>query len=115
MANIDQTIQPFLDAGFKKFPKNDITAQYAEFGLQKRIRDEQGTKYFVTLFVYDFSNIPNYPNPEKISFNLEFQTESRLLGKTVDIDVTVVSPEDALETAKKIWLAFDGEYYEVDY
>jgi hypothetical protein len=112
---IDDAIQPFLDAGFKKFPKNDITAQYAEFGLQKRIRNDKGTKYFVTLFVYDFSKIPNYPNPEKVSFNLDFQIESKLLDKTIDIDVTVKSPEDALETAKTLWLSLKGEYYETDY
>jgi hypothetical protein len=63
---INDAIQPFLDAGFKKFPKNDFQ-EYAEFGLQKRIEDEKGTKYFVTLYVYDFSKIPNYPNPKKLT------------------------------------------------
>jgi hypothetical protein len=32
----------------------------ADFGLQKRIEDEFGVKYFITVYVYDRSRYPTY-------------------------------------------------------
>lgn len=115
MNDINAAVQPFIDAGFKKFPKNDVIAKYAEFGLQKRFRDDKGIKYFVTVFVYDFSKIPNYPNPNEISFSLDSQFESRLTGDIVHVTTNVTSPENAVDIVDKLWNALEAEYYETNY
>ncbi|MBW4460522.1 MAG: hypothetical protein KME47_09815 [Nodosilinea sp. WJT8-NPBG4] len=110
---LEDAIQPFLEAGFKKFPTNGVSSKHAAFGLQKIIRDSQGTKYFVTVYVYDFSSISDYPNPNKASFSLSSHFDSELLGSDqVEINTTVDSPKHAIETQEKLWVALQGKYYE---
>lgn len=49
------TLETLEAAGYRKFVQPSETIKNAEFGMQKRIADESGTRYFITVFVYNFS------------------------------------------------------------
>jgi len=62
--------QDFINAGYVAFNSN-ILSDYAECGLQKRVRDEDGnTKYFINVMMYDMSKI-NVNLSKKYSFEYE--------------------------------------------
>ena len=51
------TVQDFINRGYKRF-ENHAEFNHAAFGLQKRIDDEHGKKYFITVWAYEWTYYP---------------------------------------------------------
>lgn len=75
------TIQSFTNMGFKFYNKQPSHPEHSKGLLQKRVRHEDSkikfhqvspekTLYFISVFVYDFSSIKNYPG-DRFSFDAE--------------------------------------------
>lgn len=60
-----------LESGYIQWTVNKTFKPYAELLFQKRITDELGTKYFINSYEYRFDDVPNYPNPLKVSYTFE--------------------------------------------
>ena len=99
-----EAIQPFLDAGFKIIEKEHCLSQYADLGLQKRVTDDGGVRYFVTIYVYD-----DYPTTH---FCLEAYIQSNLLNHFTRVVVNIDTPAEALRVQETLFQALQGEYYE---
>ena len=59
------TIQDWLDAGYKRYNGNHFNN--ADFLLQRRFDDANGKKYFIDIWVYEYSNMPMtccFPTPK---------------------------------------------------
>lgn len=52
-------VQDWINQGYKKF--HSTFKEYADYGLQKLIKDEVGKKYFITVWVYENSYSRTYP------------------------------------------------------
>jgi hypothetical protein len=111
------TVENFLDAGYKKFKQTFLNN--ADFGLQKCIRDDNGKKYYITVFVYENFNKPymrEYSQDRPYSFSPDVQFEGKVEGDpTVDISLivdnstTIQIIEDKFEM---LWKVLGEVYYE---
>lgn len=57
------TEQDWIDAGYRRYPVRDRDRnvfKLADFLLQKRIVDEDGIKYYITVYCYDRTKYPVY-------------------------------------------------------
>ena len=104
-------VQDWLDAGYKRFENTGHIKQYADFGLQKCVRDEKGKRYYITVFVYDmtkyhqdyFSFVPDVQFRDfdgKHTVSMEMHTRK---------ETTVQEVEDFFD---KMWKAVGMPYYE---
>jgi hypothetical protein len=105
----------FIDAGYKRFNPNGY--KNADFGLQKLISDEQGKKYYLTVFAYDWTKYPHHVG-EPISFmpEVQFRINQRTpqehffdvsMGMGAETTIEVIETE--YET---LWMHFGKPYYE---
>lgn len=104
---------------FKDTFKNSIK------GIQKRFTDENGTKYFITGYHYNFSkDFPerDFDDYDRYAFTVQFSYEGESKSKTVDISYSADFVENKwrpLTTLKEvedyfenIWVITKAEYYE---
>jgi hypothetical protein len=71
------TKQDFIDSGYKEYVNYD-KSRTADCLLQKRIRNKDNkTKYFINVYMYDFSQYPQVNIEPKI----QFEAESRFNDK----------------------------------
>lgn len=62
-------IKDWIDAGYKRFELTDrLLNKNADFGLQKSFRDEQGKKFYITVYVYDRDKYPNKYKVDRYGF-----------------------------------------------
>jgi hypothetical protein len=113
-------VQDWIDLGYKKF--NSTFKEYADYGLQKLIKDEVGKKYFITVWVYENSKKgyfregmqPTSFSPE-VQFRL-YKNDEEL--PTVNMDFILNSASTIKEIEDMIewyWLYSGKPYYEVYY
>lgn len=94
--------QRLINAGYIEFkdPLNN-----SDYGMQKRIRDENGTKYFINIYAYSYNG--------KVSFQPEIQYSQ---GKNPTMNVMLFS-EDLNVTEgmfEALWNFLDKPYYELN-
>jgi len=98
-------IQDWLDAGYKRFNRVQHYRPYAEFGLQKRIQDSNGIKYFITVFVYSYE--------DKLSFAPDVQFSASEFTANIEFilyeGMTIAKLERIVE---EFWTVRDFAYYE---
>ena len=112
------TNNDWLEAGYKVYttPRLDVN-RLADFILQKRFDDEEGKKYYITVYAYDWSKYPPPHNKAGVGymptaqFNLGddkpfFNVEMNGLHSWTG-DVSAV--EDWFEA---LWKLFGCPYYE---
>lgn len=107
------TVQDWLDRGYIQFPQQG-EFNNADFGLQKRIDDEHGKKYFITVWVYDWSKYPNVYQHRRYSFepDLQFKLPDGMYFNVkllLDNEATVESVEKTIE---EMWNNLECQYYE---
>lgn len=107
------TVEDFIKAGYKQFNTNGLKS--SDFGLQKRFDDAIGQKYYITIWVYDYSGYKNYKDENKYRFMPDVQfsilNESRriTISMHVDDDDTVEDIESFYEVT---WKRLKCDYYE---
>lgn len=75
--------QTLLDSGYTKHVSNSYKTFHSTDTLfQKCIRDNNGKKYFINMWWYDFSFMENYPVKESIQTEVQFTLKD---GERVDI------------------------------
>lgn len=103
------TPEDWIAAGYTRFEKNPAMDGYALFGLQKCVRDEDGSnkRYYITVMVYDLRemNGRTWGFSPKVQFNHEV---------TTDISLHTDDPKVAEERFDVLWKALDRPYYEQD-
>jgi hypothetical protein len=105
---------------FKDHWKNSLR------GFQKRFRDENGTKYFITGYHWNFGLV--YPdraeNRDEYSFDVQFRIERGGKDHTIDLRYSaqhlpndwgrpVVSLKEVEQFYEKAWKDFGADYYEL--
>lgn len=99
----------FKLAGFREFSGTSMLGhENALCLLQKRISDDQGTKYFINVYPYDMM-LGNHTHQ---SFYLDCHFER--LGHSLNLSYPVESPEQAESLAEEFWTKFGCDYYEVN-
>ena len=94
-------------------------------GFQKRIRDEKGTKYFVTGYHWNFGKTfpDRAPDRDQYSFDVQFKVDEAGKDNCIDIQFggdflpneygrKVTTLKEVEEFYERMWEATNAEYYE---
>jgi hypothetical protein len=109
-------------AGYKWFEDNWKNSLR---GFQKRFRDENGTKYFITGYHWNFGLVyPTADERDQYSFDVQFRIERDGKDQTIDLRYSaehlpndwgrpIVSLKEVEEFYEKAWKDFGADYYEL--
>jgi len=127
MSKLDETIynsfeQELIDNGYKIFQdnwKNSIR------GFQKRFRDDKGTKYFISIYHYNFGkHHPEWDVHGKDSYQFDVQFRIDKEGKDNCIDIKysagvlpneyrpITSLKEIEQFFEEFFIKFNVDYYE---
>lgn len=110
------TPQQWMDRGYLKY--NQDSLNHSDYLLQKRVDDEFGKKYYITVYVYDnLKMMQTYPSFPKFltdhTYMVECNFELGNDGPTVNPRITNFSTIDEVEElCEKFWVMLDKPYYE---
>jgi hypothetical protein len=108
------TVDDFIKAGYKRFDSDGWND--SDFGLQKLFSDEKGKKYFITLWVYDFSKYKKVTSENKIRFSPDVQFTMDNGDRRVTINLHI-NDDDTVEYIEKfyedMWYSFKSDYYQI--
>lgn len=110
-------------AGYKWF---EDTWKNSLRGFQKRFRDDNGTKYFITGYHWNFGLV--YPDRaddrDQYSFDVQFTVDKGGKSQTIDLRYSadmlpnewrpVTTLKEVEEFYEKAWKDFGAEYYELN-
>lgn len=103
--------QDFLDAGYRHFFQRGAK-QYTDEGFQKKVTDENGTRYFITVYIYDWKDFSHVMKVRENRYSFEpdvqFNTEN-------PVQVQLLHPDSIEEIETKfdtLWKALGCPYYE---
>lgn len=108
--------EDFTKAGYKKFELSSFEKQstLAEYALHKRIDDEKGIKYYITVYVYDYkkrfqegSSYKEYGFAPKVQFR---NAANHAVNTELIIDDRT-SIEEIEATFEVLFTATKAEYY----
>lgn len=75
----------FLLNGYKRFDScGSVALKYANYLLQRCVRDDKGKKYYITVYVYDYSKY-DFTSPQPLSFMPEVQFREDGVCPTIDV------------------------------
>jgi hypothetical protein len=74
----------FLLNGYKRFDGGSAQLKFANYLLQRCVRDDVGKKYYITVYVYDYSQY-NHPHLKGLSFMPEVQFREEGVCPTIDV------------------------------
>ena len=99
-------LQDWTDAGYTKFSNVKHVRPYASYGLQKKITDSSGVRYFIIVYVYEYH--------DHISFapDIQFRTIDRF---TVNSDLILESTSTIKEVESffdRLWEITGSVYYD---
>lgn len=115
--------QDWIDAGYKRWETNKTEInKLADFGLQKRIDDETGKKYFITVYVYDWRPYkerghigPEFGFMPDVQFGEFGESEDTNVSPIIDVTYHV-RETDTVEKIEKfyedMWEHLKRPYYE---
>ena len=108
------TPQHFIEKGYKRrelgnYEKNTL----ADYLLQKLIDDEDGKKYYIDIYVYDYSTQERFKDWPKYGFQPEVQFRE---GKhpTMNVQVLIDSSttvQEIEDTFEELFKSTGAEYY----
>jgi len=114
------TVQDWINQGYKKF--TSAHKEYADYGLQKLIKDEIGKKYHITVWVYENSNKGYFrEGMQEVSFAPDVQFRIHKEDEelpTVNMEFILNNSSTIQEVQEMIegyWLSSGKPYYEVYY
>ena len=109
------TLESLGVAGYK--PYGNTLSRYALYGMEKRIEDQFGTKYFIHVEVFE-----PYPNQDRESYNFDvavqfIDNDYFEVGKKPTINMTYLDDadttiEDIEEFFERAWEFLGFPYYE---
>ena len=107
------TEQNFIDAGYKRF--NPYGHKSADFGLQKLISDDKGKKYYITVYAYDWTTVPQHDGEPfsfmpDVQFRIKKQSDDEYFF-TINMGGSL-SVERIESECEKLWFHFGCQYYE---
>jgi hypothetical protein len=109
------TLEALEAAGYKSYP--NTLSRYALYGMEKRIEDQFGTKYFIHIEV--FEPLP-HQDPESNNFDVAVQfidNDQFEVGKKPTINMTYLDDadttiEDIEQFFERAWEFLGFPYYE---
>ena len=101
------TDEVLLNSGYKECEVDTRFKPYAEKFFQKRIKDEEGTKYFIDVYKYIIDNQEDY-EVELYTFK-ENVYDFKCLIYSVEKPLTIEEIEEEIEN---IWKNNNFSYYE---
>ena len=109
------TVQDWFGAGYRRY--NQSTHNLSDFLLQKCIRDEQGKKYFINVWVYEHFNkeyFSRVPAMKPVSFSPEVQfCKDGDFTTNIDLILSEDNTVNAVEQYfESFWLFLERPYYE---
>ena len=112
------TPEDWIAQGYKKFTSN--LKPHIAFGLQKRFDDDEGKRYFITVWVYDNSPFQDrYEGWAKYSFQPDVQftmedgtTFDVVCHHTNNVKWGVTSIDDVEAFFYNMWEKLGCQYYE---
>ena len=106
------TVKDFTDNGYKQFPNSGLNN--SDFGLQKLISDEVGKRYYITVWVYDWTSYEKYHLPYEISFAPDVQLRLQN-GMNFNVEM-LLNPDSTIQNIEyfynEMWEKFNCQYYE---
>lgn len=114
----DIPVQEWLDKGYRRYevaPNNRELNKLASFMLQKRLDDEKGKKYFITVYCYDRKNYPDYMrnNMPEIGYMPTAHFSLRDDRPFFNIEMNAPnSVEEAESYFELFWETLNNPYYE---
>jgi hypothetical protein len=109
------TLEALEAAGYKKF--KSTLSMHALFGMEKRIEDQFGTKYFIHVEVFE-----PYPNQDREGYNFDvavqfIDNDYFEVGKKPTVNMTYLDDadttiEDIEQFFERAWLFMSCPYYE---
>lgn len=112
------TNENLLAAGYKRFNSSREGIKGGDYGYQKRIYDEQGIRYHITIYVYDWRPYKDNGALTDCS-DFGFQPEVQYQHSTVYPTVTMTYFDDdstTVETMEQFfyaaWVFMERPYYE---
>ena len=109
--SIEQQLQ---EKGFKVFNNylNRDTKGYVK-SYQLRVRgDNQDTKYFINVDLYNYNVIPNAPSQLKEDYQPEFEVQFNGSGETFNVNYFSKDVNKTLAFYDKMFYVMDCEYYD---
>lgn len=111
------TLDDWLNAGYKRYeiPSYSEAYKLADFFLQKCLTDDVGKKYHITVYVYDRSRYPDYP--EHYTEQYGFMPVGHFSLAGIDSPFFEVSMngtftnEECESWFDKLWVVFGKPYY----
>lgn len=106
------TVKDFTDSGYKQFPTRSLNN--SDFGLQRLIVDEMGKRYYITVWVYDWTKYPQFNHMNKITFSPDVQFR---LQNDIHFNVQMLNnPDSTIHDIEsfysEMWERFNCQYYE---
>lgn len=104
--------------GYTRF--NQGRSNSADFGLQKCVRDEQGKKYYLTVWAYDNRKYQQqHPDITDWSFAPALQFNQGVESSiTTNIEL-ILGTDDTIEKIEayieNLWILMGSHYYEAEY
>lgn len=105
--------EDWTEAGYHRWETyRSQVHRLADFGLQKRFDDENGVRYFITVYVYDRSEYPYHDESNRWGFmpTVQFLLGDGLPFYNIDIngtfDINLVERE-----VERLWTYFNKPYY----
>jgi maltodextrin utilization protein YvdJ len=116
----DDFEKSLLDAGYRKFKDQLYNAQY---GLQKRIVDENGTRFFINCYRYNPAESYNLEETHDYTFKVQFTKFEETKDQTIDMSFSatwfknqynreLTSLEDVEDFFNAMWSNNNFDYYE---
>lgn len=104
------TPENWINAGYCRFESyGGLLNRNADFGLQKRFDDENGRKYFITVFVYGkLDDTRQYVFMPTVNINLGYGKPSFNIDMHGIFNIAQVE-----EHIEKLWVHFGRPYYAV--
>jgi hypothetical protein len=108
------TRQELLDAGFREHPSNgDSVLQRWDVLYQKRIRDENGTRYFIDVMFWRHSKCGDYLDGWSVEINYNDGCAfSPIQGIKVEASVRTETAAEVEAFAAELWQRLCPNYYE---
>lgn len=109
------TRQELLDVGFREFPSTGSDLQRWDILYQKRIRDKNGTRYFIDVTFWQHSKYPGGRDGWQVEVNYnDGCTFSPVRAMGISGDASNITASDAIEWADQLWQRLCPNYYERD-
>jgi hypothetical protein len=112
---LDNLIETLVNEhNFKTFKQHNLTIHAMDLALQLRVRDTVGrTKYFITIYIYDFSKFRDTLVDYSLEVSLNFWDRAEENPKpTLWVTMSFTNIVEVLDLSETLWIAYGRHYYD---